>query len=142
MDNEQYIGDYISNLKTFSGFCNSIFIMINPFDYLQYKIYKTMSWLIGNGSERYYGILFSLYFLNIITITTILIGRQLSDTFAISCGFCILVVGLIFYRKKRERNVIAKYKNESERSRIIGNFAVVLYVILSIVSFFWTARYF
>jgi nitrate reductase NapE component len=42
---------------------------------------------------------------------------------------------MIYLIFKREKKVIAKFKNESTKSREIGNLVVICYVIFTIVSF-------
>jgi len=46
-----------------------------------------------------------------------------------------MLIIVVYWILKRDKKVIAKFKNESKKSREIGNLVVICYVILSIVSF-------
>ena len=110
-------------------------IMINPFDYLYYKLYKFARY---TGSRTFTGgWLVMLFLSNVFSVQVLLTGnKDFFDTFGTGISFLVVLFMLIFYwPSKRGKKVIAKYKNESEKSRIIGNTMVTCYVILSIVSF-------
>jgi hypothetical protein len=114
-------------------FTKKLFIMINPFDYLYYKIYSALSYISGGGNPiNHIGAIILLFILNCMNIYTLITG-ELSATFAYISGFLILIVSLIYFYS-RQAKIIAKYSQESEQSRTIGNTAVVLYVIISIVA--------
>jgi hypothetical protein len=109
--------------------------MINPFDYLYYKIYTAWSYINGGGYPiRQHGAMWLLLFLNILTIY-LLITDFIINTFMWCAGVFILIILFICYRPKREVKILAKYSKESEMSRIIGDATVVLYVIISIFVF-------
>lgn len=40
---------------------------------------------------------------------------------------------ILFLNKKRVKDIMSRYKGETERDRKMGNFLVILYVILSLV---------
>lgn len=105
--------------------------MINPFDYLFYKIYVFLSHLSGGGNPiTHLGAMGVLLGINVLTIYLFVYGE--SPPFIIY----IILTPLLFYAfpKKMER-IISKYDQESEKSRLIGNTAVTFYVLLSIASF-------
>jgi len=109
--------------------------MVNPFDYLYYKICIGLASLIKWGSPiRYAGIILLLFILNSMTLC-ILITGELSEPFAYVSGFLITVFFALYYLFKRDEKIIAKYSKESEKSRMIGNTAVWLYVIVTFVAF-------
>ncbi len=109
--------------------------MVNPFDYLYYKIYTAISYISGGGySANHHSVMGALLLLNITTIY-ILIAGTFSLPFAIVCIGVETILFFIFYMPKRGTRILAKYNKESEKSRMIGNAAVVLYVIITIVTF-------
>jgi hypothetical protein len=125
--------------------------MINPFDYLFYKIHTAWSHISGNGSSgKHHGAMMILLMLNFFTIYELIYGyipldisehlrRKgfTSDLIVLASGIFIIFISPVFYSSKREKRIIAKYKNESEKSRIIGNAIVICYVILTFASLYF-----
>ena len=113
--------------------------MINPFDYLLYKLHK-IERCTGVRTVAYsMGQMGGLLFLNFFTIYGWLTGSKDPTDKISSIGFIsiFILIPTFYWILKRDKKIIAKFKNESKKSRIIGNTAVVCYVILSIVSFIW-----
>jgi hypothetical protein len=111
--------------------------MINPFDYLFYKLYKVELCTGGTNLGYSMGWMLVLLFLNFLTIYWWLTGSmEPTDTIS-SVGFAsiFILITLFYWILKRDKKVIAKFKNESTKSREIGNLVVICYVILTIVSF-------
>jgi len=108
--------------------------MLNPFDYLYYKMYKISSYISYTKADSA-GFMSILLSLNFFTLYILITGSK--DTLT-AFVFFLLVLSfliLVYWIFKREKKIIVKYKNESENSRIIGNTIVVCYVVLSIVLF-------
>lgn len=75
---------------------------------------------------RYIALLLALNYLTIIPISNSFIYGVLA----------ILIFVYIFYSsEKRTAKILNKYKNESEKSKLIGDWVVFWYVVVSIVSF-------
>ena len=117
--------------------------MINPFDYLYYKIYSALSCIDGGGEPVHHAGATSVFFVfNILAICT-LITNALPSGIVIwgVCGSVFILVPICYPRNYRKK-ILAKYSRESLKSRVIGNFVVISYVILSIVSFFLVMRHY
>ena len=116
--------------------------MINPFDYLHYKIYKAWSQLNGGGYPfSHYAVIAIPYILNSLTIYILIVNEFPSKEIFSGIAFPILVIVFICYRPNREDKILAKYCNESEDSRLIGNAVVVFYYIISILVFILVRKY-
>jgi len=115
--------------------------MINPFDYLYYKIYNALSYINGgipaNRTLGLYGLIIAL---NVLSIIILIVGDLPDIYIVISLIFVFLFV-FAYFRKKKENAIIKRYENETENSRIIGNVSVIIYVLLSIVSFVWAIKH-
>jgi hypothetical protein len=108
--------------------------MINPLDYLYYKIYVAWSYISGGGRPiNHISAIGALMFSNIITVY-IIINGELSETFGIGSVFFEVIFCAIYFNFKKEDKILKKYENESSQSKIIGNIAVILYAIVSLVS--------
>ena len=113
--------------------------MINPFDYLYYKLYKISLYSESGktGTHTAGSIMSVLLSLNFFTVRWWR-SNNLESSDKLIYGVCLLILMLIivvYWILKRDKKVIAKFKNESKKSREIGNLVVICYVILSIVSF-------
>jgi hypothetical protein len=114
--------------------------MINPFDYLYYKMYRAWYWLNGGYSQGPGTVIMLLYTVNFITIYAV-IARELPPAELIGgCLFFTFIIFLFLYRSKREKKIIVKYGRKSTESRETGNIIVVFYVIISIVAFIWAMK--
>ena len=116
-------------------------MIINPFDYFYYKIYCAWRWLGGGEYPfRHRVAIWLLYFLNYVTICGLMFGKSATLRYSAAIAISIGVIMFIFYNLKREKRILLKYRRESETSRQIGNAAVILYVIITIVSFVLVVR--
>ncbi|MCD7901065.1 MAG: hypothetical protein LUH22_14705 [Bacteroides sp.] len=107
--------------------------MINPLDYLYYKIYKAWSFLSGGDYPiKHQAAMLLLIWFNILTVYFLFFKELPSEKFNIACVIVIGIIILIIYRPKREAKIVAKFEKESEDSRIIGNILVICYVVGSI----------
>ena len=115
--------------------------MINPFDYLFYKIYKAWSIFNSGGYPvRHHAATGFLYTINIWTLYMLIANEFPPDIWAYGSIIFITIIFFVFYGVKRERKILAKYSQESERSYQIGNTVVVFYVIISIIAFILVLR--
>jgi len=116
--------------------------MINPFDYLYYKLYKIEMYIGGINLGYSKGQMGGLLFLNFFTIYGWLTGsKDPTDMISSIVFFLIFILITLFYWiLKRDKKAIVKFKNESTAFREIGNLAVICYVILTIVSFIWVIK--
>ena len=111
---------------------------INPIDYLFYKIYKALSFISGGGNPiTQYSAILILFSFNVLVLLNILYEDVPSEI----AGTWIAIVGILIlpYYMIREDRIIAKYSQESEHSRTVGNMIVAIYVILTFVMLIWTA---
>ena len=111
--------------------------MINPFDYLFYRIYSVWKYI---GGVNHCSAMGFVLLCNIITIQLLITGTYSLD-FAIFVSF-VVIIWMITYTSKRESRIIAKFENESNKARIIGNICVIIYMILSIVLLLIVAKYY
>ena len=97
--------------------------MINPIDYLFYKIYNGLD-LIGGGTEVVATTL--LVQINLMTIAIAIFGTVSLEAF-IFIG--IIGLYLVSYYTDNQEKIMAKYESESESSRQIGNTIATLYAV-------------
>lgn len=107
--------------------------MINPFNYLFYKIYKTLSCFSISGEPiGQVGVMTFLLGFNVLAIYFLIFKEVPSQKIGVTVFYLIATILFVAYRPKREAKIIAKFEKESEDSRLIGNIAVISYVIFSI----------
>lgn len=116
-------------------------LTMNPYYYLYYKIYAFTKKL-GNWQVAWSAVL-GLSFLLIINAILILnkvfdISRFENDRIIVwIIGAVILIANFfLFDYKAKYKNVVNKYKNESDTSRKVGNSIVLIYVITTFLSIF------
>ena len=108
--------------------------MINPFNYLFYKIYVFLSHISGGGNPiTHLAAMGTILLSNIITINMLITKKFPTDEF-LKVVFVILSLLLFYAVPKISDKIISKYEKESEKSRLIGNTVVTFYVILSVVA--------
>lgn len=116
--------------------------MINPFDYLFYKIYRAWSHLSFNGEPiGHLGVMTFLLLSNVLTIYLLIFGEILPEQVALISGFLIAATLFVSYRPKREARILSRFEKESKERRIIGNTIVILYTIISIIACILTLKY-
>jgi hypothetical protein len=108
--------------------------MKNPIDYLWYKIYKAQSFIDGKKRPLrdipFMGVLLGI---NLVCITWLIYG-DIFDNFIIFIFVLDTIIISPYFCEKKQAKILWKYKNESEKSRIRGNFIVTIYVILSLAA--------
>ncbi|MFC2152692.1 hypothetical protein ACFLSE_09200 [Bacteroidota bacterium] len=114
---------------------------MNPYYYLYYKIY-VFTKKLGNWQVAWSAVL-GLSFLLIINVILILeklvdISRFENDRVIVwITGAVILIANFfLFDYKAKYKNLVNKYKNESDISRKFGNSIVLIYVIATLLSIF------
>ncbi len=108
--------------------------MINPLDYLYYKIYVAWSYISGGGRPGNNMSAIGFLMLSNIFTVYILIYKTFSISFGLISAILEGIFCAIYFNFKKEDKILKKYENESPQSKIIGNIAVILYAIISIVS--------
>ena len=109
-----------------------ILAILTPLNYLFYKIYVFMSYLTLNDTPiQHLAVMSVLITMNTITIYTALSGSPPPNKFLI-----ILIILVPYAFPKVEDKIVSKYENESEESFILGNIAVIVYIVLSIFFLF------
>jgi hypothetical protein len=78
---------------------------------------------------------------NLYTIYFLIFGNLPSYGIALLLAILGLIITSPYRKYKKKVEILRKYYNESEKSRIRGNIIVALYVILSFVIFFLVAKY-
>lgn len=113
--------------------------MINPIDYLYYKVYKGISYMNGGGHPiTQIGATCSLLLANYMIVCYLIFG-EFTDRFLTVSVFFLIVFSLIYF-PIREKRILAKFEQESERSRKIGNRIVIGYIIFTFLSIFLVTR--
>ena len=99
--------------------------MINPIDYLFYKIYNGLD-IIGGGRE-------AIATTILIQINLMTIAIAIFSTISLGIFIFIGIIGiyLVSYYANNKEKIMEKYESESELSRKIGNTIVTVYVILT-----------
>lgn len=114
--------------------------MINPIDYLYYKVYKGISYINGGGHPiTQTGATSSLLLANYMMVCYLILG-EFTDRFLTVSVFCLIVFSLIYF-PLREKSILAKYEQESEKSRKIGNRIVIGYIIFTFLSLYFVLAY-
>lgn len=112
-------------------------VLTTPLNYLFYKLYVFFSYL--SYSEVPIGHIQVMGFLLLLNIATFLWG-----VFDISPAFWMVIVSTLliipYSFGKIEEKVIARHSKETADSQIIGNMAVITYVILSILLFIYVLK--
>ena len=111
--------------------------LLKPIDYIVYKI----SWIYRAGMDRSHPEIwartnFALLFLfNYFTIGILMDSAYLGNIFL---PVCLSVYGFLFfyYSESRFRKIRDRYRHEPRRQNIWGGTAVIIYVVVSIGSFF------
>lgn len=117
--------------------------MINPFDYLYYKLYKAWSvFTVGEYPPPPHGIMLLLLSFNVYSLYSWIFKQRPSTAIFMIFLIFMGIVILFCYRAKVENQIIAKFDRESKTSRIIGNIAVTIYAILSIWGFGLALKYY
>lgn len=114
--------------------------MINPLDYLYYKVYTFLLHISSGRAPLNRSAAYSiLLFANACTIYILITGK-----FSRLFVFAGLLIGLfvfIRYRPKNEEIIVEKYRKESNKSRIRGNIIVTIYVLLTFAALICTILY-
>lgn len=99
--------------------------MVNPIDYLFYKVYNVLDII---GCETKIIAIAILVQINLMTIAIAIFG-----TIPLGAFIFIGIIGLylVSYYTDNEEKILKKYESESESSRKIGNTIVTIYVILT-----------
>lgn len=99
--------------------------MVNPIDYLFFKIYNGLD-IIGGGTEAI-ATTISIQ-INLMTLAIAIFG-----TIPLGAFIFIGIIGLylVSYYTDNEERILERYESESELSRKIGNTIVTIYVILT-----------
>lgn len=117
--------------------------MINPFDYLYYKLDRdtrklsSVSYGVPTGMVLFFG-------LNYLTIYALLTGGGFPSNTSLIVAILLISIPTVipFLSRKRVFRILRKYRKESENSRIIGSLIVWGYVVLTFISAFLVARYY
>lgn len=113
--------------------------MVNPLDYLYYKVYKGLSYISGGGNPlSQIGATMALLLINFSTIYYLISGELPKSVLAVTITVIILFCPIYFLIK--EDKILAKYDQESEQSYRKGNMIVTIYVILTFVAAFYVLR--
>jgi len=115
--------------------------MINPLDYLYYKIYVAWSYISGGGRPINHISAIGFIMLSNMYTVYIAINKTLSETFGIGSIILEVIFCAIYFNSKKEEMIIKKFENESNKSRVIGNIIVIGYSLLSVISLIYVLKY-
>lgn len=116
---------------------------MNPYYYLFYKLTLFLNKKGNNEWGPIHAMSFFVLCNIIIFYTKIFPATEESKDFhKIIIGtivICLFITNsILFLNKKRAERIMARYQNESETSRKIGNFLVILYMVVSLgLIVFW-----
>ena len=114
--------------------------MVNPFAYLFYKMYKVLRILDGEDTLPIccFGMTALLLTANLWTVW-LFVFKDLSNLLMV---ITLLISGVFFaYYYTKGEKIVSKFSKESNRSRTIGNIAVLLYVFLTIRFLIWAISF-
>jgi len=115
---------------------------MNPYYYLFYKLSRFLNKSGTNEWGPVYAISaligWNLVFAYIKVLDiTVQNPSGIHKTLLIMVGVCLFITNcVLFLNKERVKGIINRYKGESERSRRIGGFLVILYIVLSFALIF------
>jgi hypothetical protein len=114
--------------------------MINPLDYLWYKIYKAQ-FFIGGKKKPLRDIPFMgcILGINMVCITWLIYG-DIFDNFIIFIFILDTIIISPYFCTKKQAKIVKKYRHETEKYRIIGNTVIVIYIILTFAMPFIIAK--
>jgi hypothetical protein len=111
---------------------------MNPYYYLFYKLSR----FLNKKGNNEWGPVYALSVLvgwNIVVIYVNLFhitegnSKGVYKTLLIIIGIALFITNsILFLNKKRIKEITNLYQGESERSRKVGNFLVILYIVLSL----------
>ncbi len=116
---------------------------MNPYYYLFYRISR----LLNKKGNNEMGPIFAISLVIVWNVTTVpyIVARRFAneDFSGVNRLVLVLIMALIwitnlvlFLNKERVKEINYRYKGESERSRRIGGFLVILYLVLSFALIF------
>lgn len=116
---------------------------MNYLKYLYYKYYK-FSIVVGNEDIAKFQafVMFVLVIiLNIITVLGYLdilfqITLNISKGYKLAIGFAFIIFSYLYLQPHKSDKVIEQYSIESRKRKIMGNFLVTIYSILSLLLMF------
>ncbi len=119
---------------------------INPFDYLFYKLTRFMTPLVFYSPEAHAPKpMFVIFFFNAWAILNVAIGdlniKVYIPIFVITVILILILVEVFYSPNRRWRKIEAKYENEVDNHRILGNWLVVLYVAATIGLLVWSFQF-
>ena len=113
---------------------------MNIYYYLFYKLSRALNKKGNNelGAIQGLSMLVSLnivlIYLNVLPVTR----ENYHGGYKIGLAFVLITLfvinSILFLNKKRRKEIMQRFKAESQRSRRIGNFLVITYVVMTIVS--------
>lgn len=116
--------------------------MYVPFEYLYYRIYKTVK-ILGEGAPASYAVhlLSTLQMMNIFSILflTPLKFRLKNNELLIAFLVLILLVVNRLYFKNKYNFYAKKWDNENSSIRELKGFLIVIYILLSFIGVFFLA---
>jgi hypothetical protein len=111
---------------------------MNPYYYLFYKLSRFLDKKGNNENGPIFAISIligwnlGIVFIKILHITQENYQSKYKYGLILMAITLFIINYVLFLNKKRVKEIVNRYKLETERSRKIGNFLVILYVVLSL----------
>lgn len=121
-----------------------VYMNFNPLDYFYYKLYIFWEYLFNDRNVNYQIIPIILVVLssNVFSLILSITGELTDKAMYVSGGAIMIFLVLRFDSLESRDKYIAKYKDESEKSRVLGNLLVTLYVLASLLILVLLIKYY
>jgi len=116
---------------------------MNPYYYLFYKISRGLN---KRGNNEW-GVLFALSFLISINIIVIYVNifhvtrQNFADGYKVGLiiiwVFLFITNYILFFHKDKYKQIVKRYEKETLRSKRIGNFLVITYILVTFLAIFF-----
>jgi len=111
---------------------------MNPYYYLFYKL----SCFLNKKGNNEWGPMYALSVLVVLNIIVVYVNffhiTEVNSKGSYKTGLIIIGIALfitnyiLFLHKDKYKQIVKRYKNETTRSRKIGSFLVILYIVLTL----------
>ncbi len=117
---------------------------MNPYYYLFYKLSRFLSRKGNNENGPIFAISIligwniGMIYIKILPVTQANFQSNYKYGIIVIGVFLFVVNYILFLDERRVKSIVNRYKEESERNKKVGNFLVILYIVLSIgLIVFW-----
>ena len=115
---------------------------MNIYYYLYYKLSRVLNrkgkneWGVISALFILIGFNIAVIYINILPVTKYNFNKGYKIGFIFIAVILFVTNSFLFLNKKRCKRIMNRYKNESLKSKRIGNVLVILYIVLTLASIF------